>query len=434
MKICMIGAGYVGLVSGSCFADLGNFVWCVDKDKQKIDMLNNNQIPIFEPGLKDLINKNYSSGRLKFTTNLNLAVKNSDIIFICVGTPTSNKKGSADLRYVYNVVAELSLYINKFKIIVTKSTVPVTTGDKIEKIILKKKRKKLFEVVSNPEFLREGEAIRDFRFPDRIVIGANNKKATKKLKSLYDPLIKKGAIFFSTNRRGAELIKYASNAFLATKISFMNEISNLCEKTGVNVEDVSIGIGLDKRIGSRFLRVGPAYGGSCFPKDTKALTFTGTLFKTDLSIIKSVIKSNEKRRIFLTERVKKILSNKIKNKKITFLGVTFKPNTDDMRQSSSLLMIPYLHERGAKINYYDPSGEKKEFFKLKNVFFCNDINEACEKVDLVIIHTEWDEFKSLDFKKLSRRIKFKIYDMRNLYSPRDMKKQGFSYHSIGRQN
>jgi len=384
--------------------------------------------------LKDLINKNYSSGRLKFTTNLNLAVKNSDIIFICVGTPTSNKKGSADLRYVYNVVAELSLYINKFKIIVTKSTVPVTTGDKIEKIILKKRRKKLFEVVSNPEFLREGEAIRDFRFPDRIVIGANSKIATKKLKSLYDPLIKKGAIFFSTNRRGAELIKYASNAFLATKISFMNEISNLCEKTGVNVEDVSIGIGLDKRIGSRFLRVGPAYGGSCFPKDTKALTFTGTLFKTDLSIIKSVIKSNEKRRIFLTERVKKILSNKIKNKKVTFLGVTFKPNTDDMRQSSSLLMIPYLHERGAKINYYDPSGEKKEFSRLKNVFFCNDINEACEKVDLVIIHTEWDEFKSLDFKKLSRKRKFKIYDMRNLYSPRAMKKQGFSYHSIGRQN
>ena len=434
MKICVIGAGYVGLVSGSCFADLGNFVWCVDKDKQKIDMLNNNQIPIFEPGLKDLINKNYSSGRLKFTTNLNLAVKNSDIIFICVGTPTSNKKGSADLRYVYKVVAELSLYINKFKIIVTKSTVPVTTGDKIEKIILKKRRKKLFEVVSNPEFLREGEAIRDFRFPDRIVIGANSKIATKKLKSLYDPLIKKGAIFFSTNRRGAELIKYASNAFLATKISFMNEISNLCEKTGVNVEDVSIGIGLDKRIGSRFLRVGPAYGGSCFPKDTKALTFTGTLFKTDLSIIKSVIKSNEKRRIFLTERVKKILLNKIKNKKVTFLGVTFKPNTDDMRQSSSLLMIPYLHERGAKINYYDPSGEKKEFSRLKNVFFCNDINEACEKVDLVIIHTEWDEFKSLDFKKLYRKRKFKIYDMRNLYSPRDMKKQGFSYHSIGRQN
>ena len=432
MRICMIGVGYVGLVSGACFADLGNTVWCVDKNKQKIDMLNDHHIPIFEPGLKELVDKNYSSGRLKFTTNLNLAIKNSDIIFICVGTPTSNKRGSADLRYVFNAVNELSHYINKFKIIVTKSTVPVTTGDKIEKIILKKKRKKLFEVVSNPEFLREGEAIRDFRFPDRIVVGANNKKAIKKMKSLYEPLIKKGAVFFSTSRRGAELIKYASNAFLATKISYINEISNLCEKTEVNVEDVSIGIGLDKRIGSRFLRVGPAYGGSCFPKDTKAITFTGDLFKTDLSIIKSVIRSNEKRRIVLAERVKKILSNKIKDKKITFLGVTFKPNTDDMRQSSSLLMIPYLQRKGAKINYYDPSGEKNEFSRLKNVFFCNDINEACYKVDLVIIHTEWEEFKALDFKKLSRRKKFQIYDMRNLYSPKDMKKKGFSYHSIGR--
>ena len=432
MRICMIGVGYVGLVSGACFADLGNTVWCVDKNIQKIDMLNDHHIPIFEPGLKELVHKNYSSGRLKFTTNLNLAIKNSDIIFICVGTPTSNKRGSADLRYVFNAVNELSHYINKFKIIVTKSTVPVTTGDKIEKIILKRKRKKLFEVVSNPEFLREGEAIRDFRFPDRIVVGANNKKAIKKMKSLYEPLIKKGAVFFSTSRRGAELIKYASNAFLATKISYINEIANLCEKTEVNVEDVSIGIGLDKRIGSRFLRVGPAYGGSCFPKDTKAITFTGDLFKTDLSIIKSVIRSNEKRRIVLAERVKKILSNKIKDKKITFLGVTFKPNTDDMRQSSSLLMIPYLQRKGAKINYYDPSGEKNEFSRLKNVFFCNDINEACYKVDLVIIHTEWEEFKALDFKKLSRRKKFQIYDMRNLYSPKDMKKQGLSYHSIGR--
>ena len=432
MRICMIGVGYVGLVSGACFADLGNTVWCVDKNKQKIDMLNDQHIPVFEPGLKELVDKNYSSGRLKFTTNLNLAIKNSDIIFICVGTPASNKRGSADLRYVFNAVNELSHYINKFKIIVTKSTVPVTTGDKIEKIILKKKRKKLFEVVSNPEFLREGEAIRDFRFPDRIIVGTNNKKAIKKMKSLYEPLIKKGAVFFSTSRRGAELIKYASNAFLATKISYINEISNLCEKTEVNVEDVSIGMGLDKRIGSRFLRVGPAYGGSCFPKDTKAITFTGDLFKTDLSIIKSVIRSNEKRRIVLAERVKKILSNKIKDKKITFLGVTFKPNTDDMRQSSSLLMIPYLQRKGAKINYYDPSGEKNEFSRLKNVFFCNDINEACYKVDLVIIHTEWEEFKALDFKKLSRRKKFQIYDMRNLYSPKDMKKRGLSYHSIGR--
>jgi UDPglucose 6-dehydrogenase len=349
-----------------------------------------------------------------------------------VGTPTLKKSRSADLRHVFKAATEVSKYINRFKIIVTKSTVPVTTGDKIEKLILNKKRKKLFEVVSNPEFLREGEAVRDFRFPDRIIVGSNNKKVIKTLQSLYDPLIKKGAEFFSTNRRGAELIKYASNAFLATKISYINELANLCEKTGVNIEDVSLGIGLDKRIGSRFLRAGPAFGGSCFPKDTKAVTVTGDLFKTDLSIIKSVIKSNEKRRILLSKRVKKILSNKIKNKKIAFLGVTFKPNTDDMRQSSSLVMIPFLLKKGAKINYYDPSGEKKEFSKLKNLSFYNNVNAACKNVDLVIIHTEWEEFKALDFKKLYRKKKFKIYDMRNLYSVELMKKKGFNYYSIGR--
>jgi UDPglucose 6-dehydrogenase len=432
MKICIIGTGYVGLVSGACFADLGNSVWCVDNNKEKIDLLNSNQIPFFEPGLEELVSKNFSSSRLKFTTNLKLAVRNSDIIFICVGTPTLKKSRSADLRHVFKVATEVSKYINRFKIIVTKSTVPVTTGDKIEKLILNKKRKKLFEVVSNPEFLREGEAVRDFRFPDRIIVGSNNKKVIKTLQSLYDPLIKKGAEFFSTNRRGAELIKYASNAFLATKISYINELANLCEKTGVNIEDVSLGIGLDKRIGSRFLRAGPAFGGSCFPKDTKAITVTGDLFKTDLSIIKSVIKSNEKRRILLSKRVKKILSNKIKNKKIAFLGVTFKPNTDDMRQSSSLMMIPFLLKKGAKINYYDPSGEKKEFSKLKNLSFYNNVNAACKNVDLVIIHTEWEEFKALDFKKLYRKKKFKIYDMRNLYSVELMKKKGFNYYSIGR--
>jgi len=432
MKICVIGAGYVGLVSSACFADLGNNVVCVDNDKKKISTLTNAQVPIFEPGLKELINKNYSSDRLKFTTNLKTAVESSDIIFICVGTPTSKRKKSANLKYVYQAANQISKFINKFKIIVTKSTVPVTTGDKIEKILSKKKKRKLFEVISNPEFLREGEAIRDFRFPDRIVVGSNNKTVTKKLKSLYEPLIKKGATFFATNRRGAELIKYASNAFLATKISYINEIANLCEKTGVNVEDVSIGIGLDKRIGSRFLRAGPAYGGSCFPKDTKAITVTGDLFKTDLSIIKSVIKSNERRRFLLTERVKTILLGKIKNKKIAFLGVTFKPNTDDMRQSTSLLMIPYLNKRGAKINYYDPSGEKKEFLKLQNVSFCYDIGEACNGVDLVILHTEWEEFKALDFKRISRKKKFKIFDMRNLYSGEIMRRKGFDYYSIGR--
>ncbi len=432
MKLCVVGTGYVGLVSGACFSDLGNTVWCVDKDKEKINLLNNNHIPIFEPGLKELVGKNYSSGRLKFTTNLKLAVKNSDIIFICVGTPISKKNQSADLRFVFKAANEICNYVNRFKIIITKSTVPVTTGDKIEKIISKKLRKKMFEVVSNPEFLREGEAIRDFRFPDRIVIGTNSKKVIRKLESLYNPLIKKGAKFFSTSRRGAEIIKYASNAFLATKISYINEIANLCEKTGVNVEEVSIGIGLDQRIGSRFLRAGPAYGGSCFPKDTKAITVTGNLFKTDLSIIKSVIKSNEKRKQFLAEKVIKILSNKIKNKKIAFLGVTFKPNTDDMRQSSSLFMIPFLLKKGAKINYYDPSGIKNEFSKYKNLLFCNNIIKACNNADLVIIHTEWEEFKALDFRKLNKKKKFKIYDMRNLYSAKLMKKKGINYYSIGR--
>jgi len=428
----MIGVGYVGLVSGACFADLGNFVLCVDKNKEKINLLNNNIIPFFEPGLKEIVNKNHSSGRLKFTSDLKNAVNNSDIIFICVGTPTSKKNQSADLQFVFEASNEIAKYIKKFKIIVTKSTVPVSTGDKIEKIILRKKRKKLFEVVSNPEFLREGEAIRDFRFPDRIVVGSNNIKATKRLESLYEPLIKKGAKFFSTSRRGAEIIKYASNAFLATKISYINEIANLCEKTGVNIEDVSIGIGLDQRIGGRFLRAGPAYGGSCFPKDTKALTVTADLFKTNLSIIKSVIKSNENRKILLTQKINKILLNKIKNKKIAFLGVTFKPNTDDMRQSTSIYMIRYLLSKGAKINYYDPSGKKKEFLKLKNIIFSSNIKNACYKADLVIIHTEWDEFKSIDFKKVSQNKKLKIYDMRNLYSLEKMKRLGLLYYSIGR--
>lgn len=432
MKICMIGTGYVGLVSGACFADLGNIVYCVDKDQNKIDTLNSGEIPIFEPGLKEMVKKNFGANRLKFTVNFSHAVKNSDIIFICVGTPTARKNKSANLSYVFNVAKEISKNINKFKIIVTKSTVPVTTGDKIEKIILKKRSKKYFEVASNPEFLREGEAIRDFRYPDRIVVGSNNKKVIRKLESLYEPLIKKGAVFFSTSRRGSEMIKYASNAFLATKISYINEIANFCEKTEVNVEDVSLGMGLDKRIGSRFLRAGPAYGGSCFPKDTKAIVVTADSLKTNLSIIKSVIKSNLNRRLLLIKRIEQILSKKIKNKKITILGVTFKPNTDDMRESTSLSMIPFLNKKGAQVTYYDPSGEKKEFSKLKNVFFVDNLNKACSKADLIVIHTDWDEFKSIDFKKLCKNKNLKIYDMRNLYSYKKMKKIGLKYYSIGR--
>jgi UDPglucose 6-dehydrogenase len=428
----MIGTGYVGLVSGVCFSDLGNDVICVDKDENKIDDLKNGKIPIFEPGLEELVIKNYKNKKLKFSTNLKESIKKSDIIFICVGTPTKKNSNGADLTQIYSVSKEISKYINKFKIIITKSTVPVTTGDEIEKIFKKKVIKNKFSIVSNPEFLREGEAIRDFIYPDRIVVGSNDKKSKNILRNLYAPLISKGAKFISTNRRAAELIKYSSNAFLATKITFINEIANLCEKTGVDVEDVSIGIGLDKRIGSRFLRAGPAYGGSCFPKDTKAIINTADKFKTDLSVIKSVIKSNSLRSKLLLKKVSEILNKKIKNKKICFLGVTFKANTDDMRDSSSLEMIPYLSKNGAKIKYYDPTGVKKEFNKIKNVTFSNSISQAVKESDLVILHTEWNDFKSINFKKLSKSKKLKIYDMRNIYSPNKIKAQGFKYFGIGR--
>ena len=432
MKLCMIGTGYVGLVSGVCFSDLGNDVICVDKDKRKINGLKKGIIPIYEPGLKELVLKNYNNKRLKFSTDLEDSIKKSDVIFLCVGTPTKKNSNGADLSQIFSAVKEISKSINKFKIIITKSTVPVTTGDEIEKILSKKVKKNKFSVVSNPEFLREGEAIRDFVYPDRVVIGSNDKKSKMILKNLYAPLISKGAKFISTNRRAAELIKYAANAFLATKITFINEIANLCEKTNIDVEDISIGIGLDKRIGSRFLRAGPAYGGSCFPKDTKAIINTADKYRTDLSVIKSVIKSNSLRSKLLLKKISQILNQRIKNKKICFLGVTFKANTDDMRDSSSLEMIPYLSKNGAKIKYYDPTGIKKEFDKIKNVSFSKSISYAVKDSDLVILHTEWNDFKSINFKKLSTSKNLKIYDMRNIFSPDKIKAQGFKYFGIGR--
>jgi UDPglucose 6-dehydrogenase len=428
----MIGSGYVGLVTGACFSDLGNEVICVDNDTKKIDNLKKGIIPIYEPGLEELVIKNTKQNRLTFSSNLKESVKKSDIIFICVGTPTRKNGSSADLSYVYNVVKEISLSINKFKIIITKSTVPVTTGDLIENLISKKVNKNLFCVASNPEFLREGEAIRDFTYPDRIVIGTDDKRTNKVLKELYSPLISKGAQYIQTARRSAELIKYASNAFLATKITFINEIANLCEKINVNVEDVAIAMGLDKRIGSRFLRAGPAYGGSCFPKDTKAIVATANEYKTNLSIIKSVIKSNENRNKFLINRVNLILKNKIKNKKITFLGVTFKANTDDMRDSSCLTMIPELVKKGASIKYYDPTGYKEIFKKFKNVSYEKTIERSIDNVDLIIIHTEWNDFKSINFNKLINKKKTKIFDMRNIYSSIKMKNDRISYFSIGK--
>ncbi len=431
MNICMIGSGYVGLVSGTCFAELGNNVTCVDNNINKISNLKNGLIPIYEPGLEELITRNLKQKRLQFSINVSEAIKKADLIFICVGTPTKNKSNEADLKYVFQVVKHIKMNLNKYKIIVTKSTVPVTTGDKIQKLLTTKKNKKLFDVVSNPEFLREGEAIRDFMFPDRVVVGTNSKKANNILKNLYSPIIKKKGIYFNTSRRAAEVIKYAANAFLATKITFINEISNLCEQLNVDVTDVSVGIGTDERIGARFLRAGPGYGGSCFPKDTRALVSTSKKFKTNLSIVKSTIYSNDTRYKYLLTKIKKILNNKLKSKKITFLGVTFKAGTDDMRDSASLKLIPYLIKKGAKVSYYEPTGIKKDFDKKKVVYY-NNIKDACKNSDLLIIHTEWNEFKQLNFNKLNNKKKFKIYDLRNLYSPSKMKNKNIQYYSIGR--
>ena len=429
MKLCMIGTGYVGLVSGTCFADIGHTVYCVDKDEAKIEKLNSSQSPIYEPGLDELIKENYKANRLFFTSNLSEAVNKSDIVFICVGTPNKKKSLLVDLKYVYQAVKDIKKVSKGKKIIVTKSTVPVGTGDQIEKIL---KNKKKFTVISNPEFLREGEAIRDFKYPDRIVVGSNSSSIIKTMKSLYSPLINKGSKLFTTNRKGAELIKYAANAFLATKITYINEIANLCEKINVNVEDVSLGIGSDLRIGSRFLRAGPSYGGSCFPKDTKGLISIGEKEKVDLSIVKSVVRSNENRKKLILNKISQILKNKIKSKKVSILGVTFKPNTDDMRDSMSLKIIPYLVKKGAIVSYYDPTGEKKEFENLSNCNFYMNINDAVKNADLIILHTEWDEFKSLNFNSLIKKKKTSLYDLRNLLNTADIKVKNLEYFSIGR--
>ena len=434
MKICFIGTGYVGLVSGVCFSDLGNNVICIDKDKDKLSRLENGIIPIFEPGLSELVKKNIDAGRLSFSNDLISSINKSDIVFIAVGTPTAKDGVSADLSQVFSVAQLISKKIKSRKIIVTKSTVPIGTGDKIERILNKNKKNGLFTIVSNPEFLREGEAIKDFKYPDRVVIGANDKKVIKLFNELYRPIINKGAAFVACSRRAAELIKYASNAFLATKISFINEIANLCEKVHVNVDDVAVGIGLDKRIGSRFLRAGPAYGGSCFPKDTKALAKVGKNFNSPLSIINTVINFNENRKKNIENNIYKILNNKIKNKLICFLGVTFKANTDDLRDSSAINLIFKFIKKGAKINYYEPSGNKEILDKQKNVNYFNDLYSSTKNVDLIVIHTEWDEFKNLNFSKIkNNKKKIIIYDLRNLYDNNYFNnKNNIIYYSIGR--
>ena len=434
MKICFVGTGYVGLVSGVLFSDFGNTVYCVDNDKNKILNLEKSILPIFEPGLDEVIEKNFKAKRVFFTTDINKAIRSSDIIFIAVGTPPSKDGKSADLSNVFKVAKTISKNLNKYKIIITKSTVPLGTGDQIEKILFKTSSKSKFDVVSNPEFLREGEAIRDFRYPDRVVIGTNNvKKVSPILKKLYEPIIKKGGKFIVVSRKAAELIKYAANAFLATKITFINEIANLCEKTGINVDDIAEGIGTDARIGSRFLRAGPAYGGSCFPKDTKALIETSKKFNVDLSLVKNVVRSNDNRSNLITKKILQILKNP-NNKKIGFLGVTFKANTDDMRDSSCLSIIPQILKKNCKVNYYDPTGAKAILSKNKKIKFCKDPNELIQNSDLIVIHTEWDEFKSIDFSKFKKKGNLLIFDLRNLHHPRDFLNKNIKYFSIGRPN
>ncbi len=438
MKITIIGTGYVGLVSGTCFAEFGVTVTCVDKDKEKIGKLKKGIIPIFEPGLDELVKKNISEKRLYFDTDLEKSLKEADIIFIAVGTPSRRGDGHADLSYVFSAAKEIGKRLKKYAVIVNKSTVPIGTGKKVYEIIKKINPKLKFDVASNPEFLREGSAINDFMRPDRVVIGCDSDKAKNLLRELYRPLYLLETPIIFTKRETAELIKYAANSFLATKITFINEISDLCEKVGANVSDVSIGIGLDGRIGKKFLHPGPGYGGSCFPKDTLALVKTAQDKNSPLKLVEHVVQSNLNRKKMIYKRVLKMLSKlKKKNKVISILGLTFKPNTDDMRDSPSLNLVPSLIKNNCKLKLYDPEGmkEAKTYFKKYSNYikWCNDSYEACEKSDALVILTEWNQFRALDLVKLKKILNHPIIiDLRNIYNPKELQELGFDYDSIGR--
>ena len=436
MNITIIGTGYVGLVSGTCFAEFGVNVTCVDKDEEKIRNLRKGIIPIYEPGLDELVKKNINQGRLKFEIDLSKSVNQSDAIFIAVGTPSRKKDGHADLSYVYAVAEEIAKNLKNFSVIVNKSTVPVGTGENVSKIIKKINPKLKFDVASNPEFLREGSAINDFMRPDRVVIGCKSEKAKNILKELYRPLYLLETPIIFTDRETAELIKYAANSFLATKITFINEISNLCEKVGANVNDVSIGIGLDGRIGKKFLHPGPGYGGSCFPKDTLALVKTAKDHRSPLSLIENVVESNNQRKKSMHKRILNSIG-KSKKKVICILGLTFKPNTDDMRDSPSLDIIPALIKNKCDLKVFDPEGmkEAKEYFKeySDKIIWCKDSYEASKGSDALVILTEWNEFRALDLKRLKKLMnKPLIIDLRNIYNPVELKSLGFEYFSLGR--
>lgn len=437
MRIVMIGTGYVGLVSGACFADFGHDVVCVDKDAAKVDALLDGRIPIFEPGLEALVATNVAAGRLGFTLDLATALPEADAVFIAVGTPSRRGDGHADLSFVHAAAREMASYLRDGTVVITKSTVPVGTGDDVQRIIREECPQLDFHVASNPEFLREGAAIEDFKRPDRVVVGVDNDEAERVLQEIYRPLTRNDSPLIVMSRRGAELTKYAANAFLATKISFINEIADLCEKVGADVRDVAKGIGLDERIGARFLQPGPGYGGSCFPKDTLALLKTGHDYEAPLRIVEAVVASNDLRKRAMGRKVVQALAGKTNGnshgKSVAVLGLTFKANTDDMRDSPAISVVQALQDAGISVRAYDPEGMEQAKKVLSNVTYCSDPYEALDGADAAVIVTEWDAFRALDIERVKSLLTQPILvDLRNLYSRSDMERAGFSYVGVGR--
>src|SRR5450631_4487157 len=433
MRVVMVGSGYVGLVSGTCFADFGHHVTCVDKDSRKVDGLIAGEIPLYEPGLKDLLASNVPQGRLTFATDLTSAVSNAEAIFIAVGTPSRRGDGHADLSFVYTAATEIADALSGYAVIVTKSTVPVGTGDEVERIIRDRRPDAKFAVVSNPEFLREGAAIRDFKHPDRIVVGTDDPRAREVMNELYRPLYLNASPIIVTSRRTAELIKYAANAFLATKITFINEIADLAEKVGADVQEIARGIGLDNRIGTKFLHAGPGFGGSCFPKDTVALIKTGQDHGSPLRIVETVAAVNDARKRAMARKVASALGGELRGKTIAVLGLTFKPNTDDMRDAPSIPLITALQDMGAKVRVFDPVGMEQAKAHLNSVIYTENSYACAENADALVIVTEWEQFRALDFARLKKVMERPVLvDLRNVYRPEEVARHGFVYESVGR--
>ncbi len=433
MKITMLGTGYVGLVSGTCLSEFGFKVCCVDKDNDKIKNLKNNIIPIYEPGLTNLVKKNSTANRLSFSNDINKNIKEADVVFIAVGTPARRGDGHADLSYVYEVAEQIAKNLEGYTVVVTKSTVPVGTGKKVKSIIKKSNPKANFDIVSNPEFLREGNAIEDFMRPDRVIVGCETEKAKEIISTIYKPLYLIETPILFTNLKTAELIKYSANAFLAVKISYINQMADLCEKVGADVHDVARGIGLDKRIGSKFLHPGPGYGGSCFPKDTLALVETSRLNKTNISIVETVVKYNQQRKYDMADKIIGILKNDYENKKVSILGLAFKPETDDMRDSPCLDIIPRLQEKGIKISAFDPVAMDQAKKLLKNIEFAKDLESCLTDSDALVILTEWNEFRSLSPNQLVGIMRGnKLIDLRNALNPNIFNGSQFDLIQIGR--